>query len=367
MTRSVAYAEVPGFYAQVERAARPDLARRPIVVGGDPRKGGLVQAATEDAEARGVVPGMPVLEAIERCPEIRALPTRMRRYRDVSANLFALLRMECREIEEAGFGAAYFVVREGTDPEALAASLRRRIGEELGLPLRVGMGPVKLLARLAAQESGAQGFQRVGPADLESFLYPMPVTRLEGVGTNTAAALAKHDVHTVGELVALGRERLEEILGNRGLELLERARGRDPSPVRATPHPKSLSQETTLSAGGAAAGAGVAGSPGGEDAGVLSERLQDLAEALERRLALEGLGAQRIALKVRFADRTTTTRSATLDALLAEAGEIHAAALRLLDRTQAGSRPVRLVGISLSRLRRIPREGRQLDLFSRET
>jgi len=369
MTRSVGYAEVPGFYAQVERAGRPELARRPIVVGGDPRKGGLVQAATEEAEARGVVPGMPVLEALERCPEARALPTRMRRYREVGAHLCALLRRECRAIEEAGFGAAYFVVREGVDPEALAASLRRRIGEDLGLPLRVGMGPVKLVARLAAQESGAQGFRRVGPSELESFLHPLPVTRLEGVGANTAAALAKHDVHTVGELATLGRARLEEILGNRGLELLERARGRDPSPVRATPHPKSLSQETTLSAGApsaADAGPGAAG-PDGEDAGVLSERLQDLAEALERRLALEGLAARRVALKVRFADGTTTTRSATLDALVAEAGEIHAVALRLLGRSQAGSRPVRLVGISLSRLRPIPREGRQLDLFSRGT
>jgi len=364
VSRSVGYAEVPGFYAQVERAGRPELASRPVVVGGDPRKGGLVQAATEDAEARGVVPGMPMLEALEGCPEARALPTRMRRYREASAHLFALLRRECREIEEAGFGAAYFPVPEGADPGDLAATLRRRVREELGLPLRVGMAPVKLLARLAAQESRVEGFRRVEGSDLESFLHPLPVTRLDGVGANTAAALAKHDVRTVGELVALGREGLEEVLGNRGLELLERARGRDRTPVRATPHPKSLSQETTLPGARGAAAAGAADPSGdGQDAGVLSERLQDLAEALERRLALEGLGARRVALKVRFADGITTTRSETLEEPVTEAPGIHAVALVLLRRTQAGARPVRLVGISLSRLRPIRREGRQLELF----
>jgi DNA polymerase-4 len=152
--------------------------------------------------------------------------------------------------------------------------------------------------------------------------------------------------------VALGRERLEEILGNRGLDLLALAQGRDPSPIRATRHSKSLSQEVTL--------------PSEQvDTGVLGERLQDLAEALERRLALEGLSARRLALKVRYADQVTTTRSRTLPAPVAAAPEIHAVALALLRLTQAGARPVRLVGLALSELGEAAREDRQLDLFPR--
>jgi DNA polymerase-4 len=159
------------------------------------------------------------------------------------------------------------------------------------------------------------------------------------------------DVHSVGELAALDRGRLEEILGNRGLELLALSQGRDPSAVRATRHAKTLSQETTLATGEV-------------DLGFLSERLQELAEALEARLALEGLVARRVSVKVRFADDgRTMTRRTSLASPVAEAAELHRAALVLLRKTQAGSRPVRLVGLGLSDLVVAARDDRQLELF----
>ncbi len=129
MSRRVFYVEVPGFYACVERAADPALARRPVVVGGDPRKGGLVQAATSDAAAAGVTAGMPMLEALERCPGARALRTDMRRYREASAQLFACLRRACERLEEAGLGGAYFEGAMREAPEELAAALRERVAD----------------------------------------------------------------------------------------------------------------------------------------------------------------------------------------------------------------------------------------------
>jgi DNA polymerase-4 len=350
VSRSVLYAEVPGFYAEVERAARPDLAARPVIVGGDARKGGLVQAATADALAAGVTPGLPVLEALERCPGARALVTDMRRYREAGVRFIACLRRVCEQLEEAGLGAAYAEV--GDDAEALAAALCARVSDELGLPLRVGVAPVKFVARVAAQEAGPRGVRRVRPGEVQGFLERLPVSRLDGVGANTQAALAKHEVRTAGELVALGRARLEEILGNRGVELLALAQGRDPTPVRATRHSKSLSQELTLR-----------GEQG--DTGVLGERLHDLAEGIERRLGMEGLRARRVSLKLRYADQQTTTRSLTLSEPVSEALPLHAAALALLRRTQAGARPVRLVGLAVSELEVAAREDRQLDLFRR--
>jgi DNA polymerase-4 len=172
------------------------------------------------------------------------------------------------------------------------------------------------------------------------------------VGANTEAALAKHDVTRVADLVRLGEAGVEEILGNRGLELLALATGRDASPVRATRHSKSLSQETTL--------------PQAQvDSGVLSERLQELAEALERRLLLEGLEARRISLKLRFADGQTVTRRTTLGDPVAESEALHRAGLALLKRTHAGTRPVRLVGLALAELEVRARDDRQLELFPR--
>ncbi len=351
MSRSIVYAEVPGFYAEVERALRPDLAGRPIIVGGDARKGGLVQSVGPDARAEGVRPGMTVLEALERCPGARALVTDMRRYREAGVRFRACLRRVCERIEEAGLGAAYAEAPEGCDPEEVGHDWLDRVGSELDLPLRVGIAPVKFVARLAAQESAYEEIRRVLPAELESFLHPLPVARLAGVGANTEAALAKVDVHTVGELAALGRARLEEILGNRGLELLALAEGRDPAPVRGTRHSKSLSQETTLALEEV-------------DLGFLAERLQELAEGLEERLGLEGLVARRVVVKLRFVDDARPiSRRTTLASPVGEAGEIHRAAVGLLRNTQAGSRPVRLVGLALADLVVAERDDRQLELF----
>ena len=351
MIRSLFYVEVPGFYAEVERARDSSLRRRSVIVGGDPRKGGAVQSVTPDAIPAGVVEGMPMLEALELCPNARAVRTDMTRYRGASARLFACLRRACERLEEAGLGAAYFEVSgPGVDPTALAETLRERVRAEVGLPLRVGIAPVKFLARLAAEETADEGVFRLVPEAVDAFLALQPVSRLPGAGANTVATLASHGVRTAGELATLGRGRAEQILGNRGLELLALAQGRDASPLRASQHSNSLSREVRL--------------PSPQiDTGVLSERLLELAEDLEKRLALEGLVARKLVLKLAHPDQRPTTRSRTLGERVATAAEIHPLALALLRRTQAGTRPVRLLGLAVSELGPGGPEDRQLELF----
>jgi len=347
----VLYAEVPRFYAEIERARDPELAGRPVVVGGDPRKRGLVQSATEDALAEGVQVGMPVLDAIQHCPRARALHTNMRRYREVATQLRACLRRAADRIEPAGLGAAYLDPELGVEsPRAIAAELRKRVAEEVGLPLRVGIAPAKFLARLAAEESGPEGVCEVRAAEVASFLAPLPVTRLPGVGPRTAARLAELGVVRVSELVALRRATLEEALGNHGLAILELAQGRGPGSVRAASHPRSLSLESTLAQPEL-------------DLGVLRERLGDLARRLADALRLDALAAGRVGVKVRFADQETTTRSRTLGQPVSRAAQLEEVAEDLLERTGAGTRPVRLVGLSLSSLIRSRRDDRQLELF----
>jgi DNA polymerase-4 len=177
------------------------------------------------------------------------------------------------------------------------------------------------------------------------------VTRLEGVGEKTAAKLAELGARTIGAIAAVGRERLEEGLGTHGLRILAFAAGRDDRPVRATRHPQSVSREATLR---------------GEsrDLGILAEHLQDLAQHLAAELRLQGLLAARVALKLRFADREVATRSLTLAEPAAAAADIQAAALTLLERTEAGSRPVRSLRLQLAGLLLEGAVDRQLDLFS---
>jgi nucleotidyltransferase/DNA polymerase involved in DNA repair len=347
----ILYAEVPSFYASVERALDPSLANRPVIVGGDPRRRGLVQDATDDALAAGVVPGMTMEEALQRCPRARAIRTYMPRYREVARQVRACLRRRVERFEVEGLSGAYLDLSDLDEPaQVFAESLRHSVGEELRLPLRAGIGPNKLLARLAAEAAG-NGTLEIKPGAEAEFLNALPVARLPGIGRHTEERLAQLGVRQVGELAALDSAILAEALGHRrGLELHALAHGQGESRVRGERYPGSLSQEATL------AGAET-------DLMVLAEQLDRLAQGLEGALRLQGLAARRIVLKLRYADLETTTRSRTLAHSVATGGEIAAVARSLLDRTQAGVRPVRLLGIGLSAFSRARKDDRQLDLF----
>ncbi len=348
---TVLFAHVPFFYAAVERARDPALRDRPVIVGGDPRKRGNVQSASPEAVALGVRESMPMLAALEHCPRARVLKTDMRYYRELSGRLRAQVRSKVEELEPVALDACYVDASRISDPEVLARGLIARVRELFDLPLSVGIAPVKFLARLAAEEAGPGELKSVLPGEEQSFLQPLPVERLPGVGPNTLSALAELGVQKVGDLLELDPAAIEQALGNHGLRILERARGEDASPIRVARHPRSLSRESTLDADQL-------------DLGILGERLGRLAKALETALRRDGLRARRVALKVRYADQETVTRSLTQSGSISTSAEIFACASQLLDRTHAGSRPIRLVGITLGGLGSAGPGDRQLDLFS---
>lgn len=351
MSRSLVYADVPAFYAEVERARDPALAERPVIVGGDPRKKGLVQATTRDAVAQGVRVGMAMLDALELCPHARALRTDMGRYRDADKRLRTVVARAAERVEPAGLGAVYFEASAAHDAlRTVVSSLRAGVAQELRIPLRVGAAPVKFVAQLAAEEAGVDGFLAIDRVALRGFLDPLPVSRLPGVGPNTAARLAALGIRTVAELLTAGREPVERALGNHGLAVLAAALGQGDDRIRAAAHPQSLWQEVTLTEDTV-------------DRSRVLAPLRGLAERLERALALEQLSTRRLALKIRYADGERATRTLSVDRGLATAAELFGVALALLDRTQAGVRPLRLLGLGASALER-PRQGeRQLGLF----
>jgi DNA polymerase-4 len=354
MTSRVLFAEVPGFYAEVERQADPALAGRAVIVGGDPRKGGLVQAATSDAREAGVTEKMLMMEALERCPHARALRTDLRRYRETALRLRACLRRVLDRLEPAGLGAAFLEASGSPDSsEELARRLREDVRVALGLPLRVGVAPVKFVAKLAAEEADRHGVRVVRPREVMGFLHPLPTSRLPGVGPNTAARLAELGAHRVGDVATLPEQAVEEALGKHGLAILDAARGHGDSRIQAARHPQSVSQELTLEAEEL-------------DRRVLTQRLEEIAEHLERALHLEELAARRVTLKVRYGDQETATRTRTLTRPVASAPEFLQIGLELLGRTQAGVRPVRLLGLAAGTLLQARRDDRQLELFPAE-
>ena len=346
------YATVPSFYAEVERSRDPALRDRPVIVGGDPRKRGLVQSASEDALACGVEIGMSILDALAHCPGARVRKTDMRCYREVSARLRSAFRLASERVEPAGLEAAYLDVT-GRDeaPEAIALRLRERVTHEIGLPLRLGIAPVRFLAKLVAEESALSEVGCVRPGEVRRFLDPLPVERLPGVGPRTRETLLGLGAGRVADILKLGQRRLEEALGNHGRAVFALAQGLDESRVRPAPHPRTVSHESTLAAPEI-------------DRGAIEARLAELAGTVEATLARERLAAKRLVLKVRYADHEETTRSRTVTHPLDRARELLALAADLLTRTQAGTRPIRGLGLTASSLVRVRRDERQLDLFS---
>ena len=343
------YAWVPGFYAEVERGDHPELQQRPVLVGGDPRKGGKLQAATADARAAGVREGMLVIEALERCPRARALRTRMKRYREVDHQLRACFQRETPRVEPAALGAAWLDISGGSEP--VAGRLLAGVRDDLHLPLRLGAAPLKFLAKVAAERAGDGEVLHITVAELPDFLGNLPVASLPGVGPRMVERLRERGVRTARQLQALDPRVVEEAFGNHGLAIQGYALGRDVRSVRVASHRRSVSREATFAEAQL-------------DRGFLEEQLAELARGLEGALALERLAARKLVLKVRYADQQRASRSCTLRQPVALAADLARLAGPLLDRTQAGERPIRGLGLQATGLAPGRRSDRQLELFS---
>lgn len=350
----VLYAEVPDFYAEVERAADLELRGLALVVGGHPAKRGKVKCASWEAREAGVEVGMETREALACCPTAHWLKTNMPRYREAAGALSVCFRHAAGGLELDGLGAAWIDVSGRREiPESIAERVEEEVALGLGLPLRVGIAPAKFLAKLLAQrvEPGAVG--RVRRGEVASFLRPLPVGALPGVGPNTVAALLRLGAPTIGELLSVDPALLEDELGNHGLKILEHARGEDHAAVRVSRHPASISRVATMQA-----------AEEGTDA--LGAVLRRLSHQLEMALDRQGLRARRVAIKLGTLGQPDLTRSSTLGEPVFRAVDILAAARELLERSGAGQGPVRSVGLTLAGLADAGADERQLDLFPPE-
>ncbi len=348
---AILFVEVPDFYAEVERRHGRGLESRAILVGGAPDKRGKVQSASAEARAAGVRAGMPMHEALALCDDALRIPTDMRRYREAQERLDVCLRRIEGAIETVGFGAAYLEdTHSDVSPEVRAERLVGAVWSELGLPLRVGIGPTRLIARLAAANVGRTGVRRVTSSGAAAFLAPLPVACLPRVGTKAQSRLVALGAETIGDVVALGGAVVERELGARGRAIIEMAEGRDDSAVRAIRHRRTISREMTLATA----------DPSRDE---LGECLRRLAGTLEKQLLRHGLRGGRIALRVRFTDQTTATRSLTLGDRVDDGLILDAHARVLLGRIDVGSRRIHGLGLTIAGLAEAGSHEAQLELF----
>ena len=275
---------------------------------------------------------MPVLEALERCPHARLRKTEMRSYREATAQLRSCFRLATEKVEPAGLDAAYLDVAGADEaPERIAERLREVVASELGLPLRLGIAPVRFLAKLAAEQSGAEGLHCVRPGEVRRFLDPLPVERLPGVGPRTRETLLGLGAACVADLLRSGRAGSRRRSATTAARSSRWRRGPTRRGCARRRTRARVSHESTL--------------PAPEiDRGAIEARLAELAGNVEATLARERLAAKRLVLKVRYVDHEETTRSRTVKHPLAQAAELLALAADLLARTQAGTRPIRGLG-----------------------
>lgn len=320
----------------MELLRRPELAGKPVVVGGDgdPTKRGVVSTASYEAREHGVRSGMPLRTAAKRCPGAIFLPVDHPAYLAASEQVMTALRTFPGVVEVAGWDEAYLQV-ESADPEALAREIQATVRERTRLDCSIGIGDNKLRAKLAVGFAKPAGVFRLTSENWSAVAESRPTDFLFGIGKKTARKLAELGIETVGELAVTDEDRLAGAFGPTiGPWLRRLATGQDRTPVTDEPYrPRSRGREKTFQTDLV-------------DADAIRGEVARLAASVAEDVAREGRPAVRVVVKVRFAPFDTHTHGVPLPGPTHDSGEIRAAALAALDRFGL-DRPVRLLGVRI--------------------
>jgi DNA polymerase-4 len=322
------------FYASVEQRDRPDLKGQPVAVGGLPDSRGVVAAASYEARAFGVRSAIPMSRAVRLCPHLVIISPNFHKYRAVSQQVFEIFRSVTPLVEGLSLDEAYLDVTENTWGEPLGMNVARRIKalikETTGLTASAGVAPNKFLAKIASAWRKPDGLTVIAPARVEAFLTQLPVDALWGVGPVTAARLRERGIHKLTDVRSADPAVLHAAVGNLADWLQRLAAGEDDRPVSPNRPAKSASSECTYAVDLT-------------DLTRIRDEIAEMARETADWLVRRDMLARTVTIKVRYGDFTTITRSHST-AATRDAEDIVRRALALLAKTDAGRRPVRLLG-----------------------
>jgi DNA polymerase-4 len=336
----ILHVDMDAFYASVEERDRPELAGKPLIVGGTPEGRGVVAAANYVVRRFGVHSAMPTATALGRCPHAIVLPPRIDHYAKVSAEIREIFFRYTPLVEPLSLDEAFLDVTgsEGLFGPAIeiARTVKQEIREAIQLIASVGVAPNKFLAKIASDLEKPDALVVVDPDGVQEFLDPLTVGRLWGVGRVTGRVFERLGVGTIGELRRLPVATLRQQFGSAGEHLWELAHGIDDRRVIPDREAKSISNETTFTADI-------------EDREVLRAWLLELTEQVARRLRHHALRGRFVQIKVRFADFQTITRSQKLPEPTNSTEVLWQCAAEMLStRLPHGHLPVRLLGMGVS-------------------
>jgi DNA polymerase-4 len=346
----IAHIDCDAFYASVEKRDAPELRDRPVIVGGGRR--GVVSAACYMARRHGVRSAMPMFKALKLCPDAAVVRPNMRKYAEVGAAVRERMLSVTPAVEPLSIDEAFLDLR-GTErlhkapPAATLARLARRIEDEIGITVSIGLSYCKFLAKVASDLDKPRGFAVIGRGEAKTFLAGQPVRLIWGVGGKFAERLRADGITHIAQLQALDERTLAGRYGAMGARLYRFARGEDERTVEPLHEAKSISAETTFDSDI-------------RDFAALRRELWPLCEKVSARMKAAGLEGSGVTLKLKTAAFRLLTRAAQLDQPTQLAETLFRAAEPLLKK-EAGGTPYRLIGIGLSHLG--PASGDQGDLF----
>jgi len=356
MARCIFHIDLDAFFVSVEQVLNPKLKGKPVIVGGDPERRGVVASASYEARTFGIHAGMPSSKAHRLCPQAIFIRSHFSIYKDASAKFMKILGDFSPHIEPLGFEEAYLDVTGCEEPygspQKLALAIKERINKELNLTASVGIATCKVVAKIVSDLCKPDGLLEIAPGEEQAFLNTLPVAKLPGVGKKTEQALGEIGITTIGELASLPLDTIKRQFGATGAVLHSYARGIDDREVEAPGEAKSISQELTFARDTL-------------DRNSLETNLHNLCQELCQELRSQNKRARCVAIKLRYADFKTITRQVTLQEASDVTQVVFTTAQQLLGKTLAQQgKPVRLIGVRISSL---VGEGKQLPMFDSGT
>jgi DNA polymerase IV (DinB-like DNA polymerase) len=343
-TRIIFHMDMDHFYTAVEEREHPEYKGKPVVVGADPKEGkgrGVVSTSNYEARRAGVRSGMPISRAWKLCPEAIYLPPNFPLYIKVSNEIMEIARKYADKFEQWGIDEAFLDVsarvKDYAEAEALAKQLKREIKEKEHLTCSIGVGPNKLIAKIASDYQKPDGLTIVKENEVEAFLAPLPARKLLWVGRKTEARLKTMGINTIGDLARYDPTVLAEKFGVMGTQMHLMARGIDRSEVEPRTEVKSISHETTFEEDTA-------------EADTVLSALDTLSEGVCREALNQNLFFKTVTVKVRYENFETHTRSKTLPFMTNRPQDLKKTAKELLQTYLRSDRKVRLIGVRVSSL-----------------
>lgn len=341
-TRFIFHLDMDHFYTAVEERERPELKGKPVVVGADPKEGkgrGVVSTSNYEARKAGVRSGMPISRAWKLCPEAVYLPPNFPLYIKASDAVMEIAKRHADKFEQWGIDEAFLDVSERVqnfdEAEALAKEIKREIKAKEHLTCSIGIGPNKLVAKIASDFHKPDGLTVVRDDEVEGFLAPLPVRKLLWVGKKTEAKLKPLGVDTIGDLARFDPAVLNEMFGAMGVQMHLMARGIDNSEVEQRTEVKSISHETTFE-------------EDTDDAEAVLKALDELSEAVAHEAAEQKLFFKNVTIKLRYENFETHTRGKTLQFMTNRPQDLKKTARELLQAYLRRGRKVRLIGVRVS-------------------